>query len=85
MAKKIFTMLFSSVLLTVLTVFARADIMPDYLSKIIPIGSSNTIAGEHFTGKSFLAPLSTQQVGIFNVTFESGSYNELHTHFASKS
>lgn len=40
--------------------------------------------GETFNGKSFLHPLSTQQVGIFNVKFEPGSYNEWHTHFASK-
>ena len=54
------------------------------LSKIIPVGTYNTRAGEHFTGKSFLYPLSTQQVGVFNVTFEPGCYNEWHTHFASE-
>ena len=56
----------------------------DILSKIIPVGTPNTIAGEHFTGKSFLHPLSLQQVGIFNVTFEPGSYNEWHIHHAEK-
>ena len=63
---------------------ACAHDFPDYLSKIIPAGNPNNIAGEHFTGKSFLYPLSTQQVGIFNVTFEAGSYNEWHIHHASK-
>ena len=74
--------------LLLITVFlsgiAFADVTPDYLSKIIPVGSPNTIAGEHFTEKSFLAPLSVEQVGIFNVTFEQGSYNEWHIHHASK-
>ena len=69
---------------TLLTRIAYAEAMPDYLSKIIPVGNSNTIAGEHFTGKSFLYPLSTKQVGIFNVTFEPGCYNEWHIHHASK-
>ena len=63
---------------------ADQDIPAEGLSKIIPVGTPNTIAGEHFTGRSFLHPLSLQQVGIFNVTFEPGSYNEWHTHFASK-
>ena len=62
----------------------KINFLPDGLSKIIPVGTPNNIAGEHFTGKSFLYPLSTQQVGIFNVTFEPGSYNEWHIHHASK-
>ena len=64
--------------------FRKIGLMPGGLSKIIPVGTYNTIAGEHFTGKSFLYPLSTQQVGVFNVTFEPGCYNEWHTHFASE-
>ena len=62
----------------------KIDILPEGLSKIIPVGTPNTIAGEHFTGASFIAPVSTQQLGIFNVTFEPGSYNEWHIHHASK-
>ena len=61
-----------------------ASVSSDVLSKIIPAGTPNTIAGEHFTGKSFLYPLSLQQVGVFNVTFEPGSYNEWHIHHAEK-
>ncbi|MBQ3457662.1 MAG: alpha/beta fold hydrolase, partial [Synergistaceae bacterium] len=60
----------------------KIDILPDGLSKTFPVGTPNTIAGEHFTGASFLYPVSTQQVGIFNVTFEPGSYNEWHIHHA---
>ena len=67
----------SLLIIMLLTGFACAEVMPDYLSKIIPVGSPNTIAGEHFTGKSFLAPLSLDQIGIFNVTFEPGSYKQL--------
>ena len=64
--------------------FAGQEEFPGSLSDIFPAGIPNNIAGEHFTGRSFLAPLSTQQVGIFNVTFEPGSYNEWHIHHAEK-
>lgn len=37
---------------------------------IFPIGEPNDKFAQYFTGKSFLAPVSTSQVGIFNVTFE---------------
>lgn len=56
----------------------------DILSKIIPVGTPNTFAGEHFTGKNWLYPLTLQQVATFNVTFEPGSYNEWHIHHAEK-
>ena len=36
---------------------------------IFPIGEPNDKFAQYFTGKSFLAPVSTSQVGIFNVTF----------------
>ncbi|MBQ7068713.1 MAG: hypothetical protein IJM82_06060, partial [Synergistaceae bacterium] len=65
MIKKILSLF---LIIIFLTGIAYAESMPDYLSKIIPVGSPNTIAGEHFTGKSFLHPLSLEQVGIFNVT-----------------
>ncbi len=51
---------------------------------VFPVGEPNKIAGEHFTGASFLAPMSLEQVGIFNVTFEPGCINEWHIHHASK-
>ena len=63
---------------------ASLPVSSDVLSKIIPVGKPNTIAGEHFTGKSWLYPLTLQQVATFNVTFEPGSYNEWHIHHASK-
>lgn len=47
-----------------------------------PIGVPNDGYAQYFTGRSYLAPLSTQQVGIFNVTFEAGCRNNWHTHQA---
>ena len=39
---------------------------------VFPIGVSNDGFAQYFSGRSFLAPISTSQVGIFNVTFEPG-------------
>lgn len=50
---------------------------------VFPVGGPNRIAGEHFTGESFIGVLSKEQVGIFNVTFEPGCINEWHTHHAA--
>lgn len=41
-------------------------------SMIFPIGQPNDAFAKFFVGQSYLAPLSTSQVGIFNVTFEPG-------------
>ena len=49
---------------------------------IFPIGEPNDKFAQYFTGKSFLAPVSTSQVGIFNVTFEPGCRNNWHIHHA---
>lgn len=48
-----------------------------------PIGEPNDAYAQYFTGKSYLAPLSTKQVPMFNVTFEPGCRNNWHTHHAS--
>ena len=42
---------------------------------VFPIGSPNGGFAQYFTGQSYLAPLSTNQVGIFHVTFEPGCRN----------
>ena len=39
---------------------------------VFPIGKPNDGFAQYFIGQSYLAPLSTSQVGIFNVTFEPG-------------
>lgn len=36
---------------------------------IFPIGELNTAFSKYFIGQSYLAPLSKEQLGIFNVTF----------------
>ena len=49
---------------------------------VFPIGASNDGFAQYFSGKSYLAPLSTAQVGIYNVTFEPGCRNNWHIHHA---
>lgn len=51
-------------------------------SMIFPIGQPNDAFAKYFIGKSYLAPISTEQVGIYNVTFEPGSRNNWHIHHA---
>ena len=48
-----------------------------------PIGEKNPY-GEFFVGQSYLAPVSTEQVPVFNVTFEPGCRNNWHIHHAEK-
>ena len=47
-----------------------------------PIGEENPY-GQFFVGQSYLAPVSTRQVPVFNVTFEPGCRNNWHIHRAS--
>lgn len=51
---------------------------------IFPIGEPNDGFAKYFIGNSYLAPLSTQQVGIYNVTFEPACRNNWHIHHATK-
>lgn len=53
-------------------------------SMIFPIGEPNDGFAQYFIGQSFLAPVSTEQAGIFNVTFEPGCRNNWHIHHADK-
>lgn len=53
-------------------------------SMIFPIGQTNDAFAKYFIGQSYLAPLSTQQVAIFNVTFEPGCRNNWHIHHADE-
>ena len=50
---------------------------------IFPLGNKNDGFAQYFIGQSYLAPLSTEQVPVFNVTFESGCRNNWHIHHAS--
>ncbi len=47
-----------------------------------PVGEENPY-GQFFIGRSYLAPLSTSQVPVYNVTFEPGCRNNWHIHHAS--
>ncbi len=49
---------------------------------LFPVGRPNDGFAQYFIGQSYLAPLSTRQVGIFNVTFEPGCRNNWHIHHA---
>lgn len=49
-----------------------------------PVGMPNDGFAQYFTGQSYLAPVSSEQVGIYNVTFEPGCRNNWHIHQADK-
>ena len=51
-------------------------------SIFFPIGEENPY-GQFFVGQSYLAPVSTEQVPVFNVTFEPGCRNNWHIHHAT--
>ena len=51
---------------------------------LFPIGAPNDGFAQYFSGQSYLAPVSSEQVGIFNVTFEPGCHNNWHIHHADK-
>lgn len=48
------------------------------------IGNENTSFEKYFSGKSYLAKLSENQIGIYNVTFEPSCINNWHIHHANK-
>ena len=50
---------------------------------IFPIGAPNDAFAQYFSGQSYLAPLSTEQLTFFNVTFEPGCRNNWHIHHAA--
>ena len=49
---------------------------------MFPVGAPNTAYAKYFTGNSYLAPVSTEQVKFFNVTFEPACRNNWHIHHA---
>ncbi|MDE6541592.1 MAG: carboxymuconolactone decarboxylase family protein [Muribaculaceae bacterium] len=51
-------------------------------SMIFPIGEPNPYS-DYFSGKSYLAAVSTEQIPFFNVTFEPGCRNNWHIHKAA--
>lgn len=51
---------------------------------IFPIGEPNTAYARYFTGNSYLAPVSKEQVKVVNVTFEPRCRNNWHIHKATR-
>lgn len=51
---------------------------------MFPIGKPNEAFAKYFKGQSYLAPISTEQVTFFNVTFEPKCRNNWHIHHAEK-
>ena len=51
---------------------------------VFPIGAPNDGFAQYFKGQSYLEPLSTSQVGVYNVTFEPGCRNNWHIHQADE-
>lgn len=47
----------------------------------LPLGEKNPY-GKYFTGQSYLAQISSEQIPAFNVTFEPGCRNFWHIHHA---
>ena len=47
-----------------------------------PIGEPNDAFAQYFVGQSYLAPVSAEQVPIFNVTFSPSCRNNWHIHHA---
>ena len=52
-------------------------------SIFFPIGQPNDAYAQYFVGQSYLAPISAEQVPVFNVTFEPGCRNNWHIHHAA--
>ena len=61
-----------------------AKTMPGKDWSAFPVGRPNDAYARYFTGRSYLDMISTEQVGIGNVTFEPGCRNNWHVHHAKK-
>lgn len=51
---------------------------------IFGLGQPNDAFAQYFIGQSYLNPVTTEGLGIHNVTFEPGCRNNWHIHHASK-
>lgn len=51
---------------------------------VFPVGEKNDAFAKYFIGQSYLAPVSTSQVPVYNVTFEPACRNNWHIHHAKK-
>lgn len=51
---------------------------------IFPVGQPNDAYAQYFSGRSWLAPLTGEQMPASNVTFEPGCRNNWHIHHAAQ-
>lgn len=51
---------------------------------IFGLGKPNDAFAQYFVGQSYLNPVTSEGIGIFNVTFEPGCRNNWHIHHATK-
>ena len=65
-------------------VAADAKNMPGKDWSVFPVGKPNDAYAKYFVGKSYLDMISTEQVGVGNVTFEPACRNNWHIHHAKK-
>ena len=59
-------------------VYAEESTAPS--DSLFGLGEENTAFAPYFSGNSYLKPLHTEGVGIYNVTFEPGCRNAWHIH-----
>ena len=90
--KKIFLITLSLIFLTSNLSFAfcckkgdKMQTLQEYQKTIMfPAGNTNDAYAKYFTGQSYIAPISTEQVKMYNVTFEPKCRNNWHIHKAKK-
>ncbi len=63
-------------------VYGSADGEEGHVLSCFPIGEKNNAFARYFIGQSYLAPVSTEQIPVFNVTFEPACRNNWHVHHA---
>ena len=77
--KKIFLLTFTILFLTCNLSFAcynnkrenKMQTLSQYQKTIMfPVGNTNDAYSQYFIGQSYISPISTQQVKMYNVTFE---------------
>lgn len=63
----------------------KMQTLAEYQKTIIfPIGNTNDAYKQYFIGQSYIAPISTKQVKMYNVTFEPKCRNNWHIHKAKE-
>lgn len=61
---------------------ALGEFAPKFATPLFPIGKPNDAYAEYFKGQSYLSPIATEGVGVYNVTFEPSCRNNWHIHKA---